>query len=200
MEDKKRIIKNHYEPLLAQYSGGYKILDWESRESQLKRFEVLTTHVDLSGKSLLDVGCGTGDLYGFLEERSVDVKYYGVDILEKMIGRALKNHPGGRFFTGDIFSESMFCKKQFDVVFCSGIFNLNMGDNESLLKAAFPVLFGYAKNYVVFNLLDPDHYIQSSRYSFFKPKEVLHWLRKYTDDARCITGYMQGDFTIVAKV
>ena len=66
MEERKRIVRNHYEPLLDKYSRGHEILDWESQESQIKRFEVLSDNVELSGKKLLDVGCGTGDLFGFL--------------------------------------------------------------------------------------------------------------------------------------
>ncbi len=200
MEERKRIVRNHYEPLLDKYSRGHEILDWESQESQIKRFEVLSDNVELSGKKLLDVGCGTGDLFGFLINQGLDVDYYGIDILEKMIDRAREIYPDGRFFTGDIFKESNFSKKQFDIVFCSGIFNLNMGDNESFLKEALPVFFAHAKSKVVFNLLDPGHYIQSSKYFFFEQKDVLHWIRKYTDNVSIVTGYVPNDFTIVAEV
>ena len=200
MEDRKRIVSEHYEPLLKKYSRGHKILDWESQMSQVIRFEVLSSNVELSGKKLLDVGCGTGDLFGYFINQGLDVDYYGIDILPKMIERAREIYPNGRFFTGDIFKESNFSKKQFDIVFSSGIFNLNMGDNESFLKEALPVFFAHAKSRVVFNLLDPGHYVQSSKYFFFDHKAVLHWIREYTDKATCITGYVPNDFTIIAEV
>ena len=200
MDERKRIVSDHYEPLLNRYSRGHEILDWESRESQTKRFDVLIDNVELSGKKLLDVGCGIGDLYGYLTDKGFAADYYGIDILPKMIDRAREIYPDGRFFTGDIFKESNFSKKQFDIVFCSGIFNLNMGDNESFLKEALPVFFAHAKSRVVFNLLDPGHYVQSSKYFFFDHKAVLHWIREYTDKATCITGYIPNDFTIIAEV
>lgn len=200
MEDRKKIVAGHYEPLLKKYSRGYEILDWESLDSQVKRFEVLTKNVELSGKKLLDVGCGTGDLFDYLKKQELDVNYYGIDILPKMITRAYEIYPEGRFFTGDIFKESPFSKKQFDTVFCSGVFNLNMGDNEQFLKNALPVFFAHAKEKVVFNLLDPGHFVQTEKYYFFSQKEILHLIRQYSDKAIAVTGYIPNDFTIIADV
>ena len=198
MEDRKRIVASHYERLLNQYSRGYKILDWESLDSQVKRFEVLTNNIELYGKKLLDIGCGTGDLFDFLKNKDLNVNYYGIDILPKMIERAYEIYPEGRFFTGNIFKESPFSKKQFDIIFCSGIFNLNMGDNESFLKEALPVFFAHAKEKVIFNLLDPGHFVHSDKYYFFNQKEVLHLIRQYSDKAIAVTGYIPNDFTIIA--
>lgn len=200
MEDRKRIVANHYRPLLKKYSRGYEILDWESLDSQIKRFEVLTQNVELAGKKLLDIGCGTGDLFGYLKKENIDLNYSGIDILPKMIERAYEIYPKGRFFSGDIFKESPFSKKQFDTVFCSGVFNLNMGDNELFLKDALPVFFAHAKEKVVFNLLDPGHFVHSDKYYFFNQKEVLHLIREYTDNAIAVTGYIPNDFTIIADV
>ncbi|MCF6334612.1 MAG: class I SAM-dependent methyltransferase [Spirochaetales bacterium] len=198
MDDRKRIVREHYNPLLNKYSSGYEILDWENRASQIKRFEVLLNNVELTNKKLLDVGCGIGDLFEFLNKNEPSVNYCGIDILPGMTGRAGAIYPGGKFITGDIFNESPFGKKQFDIVFCSGIFNLNMGDNEKFLKEALPVFFHHAKETVIFNLLDPGHYIQSKKYFFFDHKDVLHWIREYSDNVECVMGYIPNDFTIIA--
>ncbi len=200
MEDRIRLIKNHYEPRLAKYGEGYEILDWESRDAQFKRFEVLTDNIDLTGKKLLDVGCGIGDLYGFLKKRRIPVQYYGVDILKEMTTRAESLHPEGKFFCGNLFDRRMFGKKQFDVVFASGLFSLNLGNNESFLTKALPVLFEYAKEYVVFNLLDESASIHGNTYYFFNGKEVLHRVRRYARSARCLSRYLPGDFTVIAEV
>jgi len=200
MEDRKRIVREHYEPLLAKYFSGYEILDWESLDSQIKRFKVLVDNVELSGKRILDVGCGTGDLYGYFKNKNLNVDYYGIDILDKMIDRANTVYPDGRFFTGDIFIKSPFSKKQFDIIFCSGVFNLNMGDNYTFLKEALPVFFTHSKESVVFNLLDPGHFVNTQKYYFFSHKEVLHLIRPYSDNVRAVTGYIPNDFTIIADV
>ncbi len=199
MKERVRQIKNHYEPLLEKYAGGYKVLDWESREAQIKRFEILCQAVDLSGKKLLDVGCGAGDLYGFLSDRRIDVSYRGVDLLEKMVERARSTYPRGRFFSGDIFQDTMFSKKQFDVVFCSGLFTLNLGNNEVFFEQALPVLFGFAREYVVFNMLGEGGEIHGNQYYYFREKEVIHRVRKYSNSVRCMKHYIPWDFTIAAE-
>ncbi len=200
MESRKRVIKNHYEPLLDRYTSGYEILDWESGEAQLKRFETLAGNVDLAGKKLLDIGCGTGDLYGYLKGKHIPVLYYGVDILERMTERASLLHPDGKFFSGDVFTQNMFAKKQFDVVFASGLFSLNLGNNETFLVQSLPVLFKYSKRYVVFNLLSQAARNYGNTYYFFDEKDVVHHVRKYSAHVSSVSGYVPGDFTIIAEV
>ena len=74
-------------------------------------------------RTLLDVGCGTGDmchylsLFGFLY-----VDYSGIDILPEMITAARGKYPGKTFKRADFFSSSF--KENYDYIFCSGALNL----------------------------------------------------------------------------
>lgn len=197
------IVRSHYEPRIDQFRDSHEILDWESRESQHKRFEVLIDSVSLEGKRLLDVGCGAGDLSRILRERGVTADYTGIDILEKMVSLARRSNPEATFVQGDLFSRSPFDRKQFEVVYCSGLFNLKMGDNHSFLRAAIPVFFEHAREHVVFNLLTPQHYasdLADSGYYFFEPEEVLPWVTPYASEVELVTGYVPNDFTILATV
>ncbi len=64
---------------------------WNSREYQAVRFDVLRQMVDLDGLSLLDAGCGLGDLCEFLAERNVRLhRYVGVDGVAEIIDGATK--------------------------------------------------------------------------------------------------------------
>lgn len=195
------VVRSHYEPRIERFQDSHEIHDWESRESQLKRFEVLIDSVPLDGRHLLDVGCGAGELFRALRQRGVNADYTGIDILNKMVSLARRNNPDGTFVQGDLFTRSPFDRKQFDVVFCSGLFNLKMGDNHHLLRSAIPVFFEHAREHVVFNLLTPQHYasdLADSRYYFFEPEEVLPWVTPHASDVRLITGYVPHDFTVIA--
>jgi ubiquinone/menaquinone biosynthesis C-methylase UbiE len=199
-DEKEQIVRSHYEPRIDKYEKGHETLDWESEESQRKRFQVLADHVPLDGKMLLDVGCGIGDLYTFLKEHNIGSHYTGIDLLEKMVDKAKELHPEGNFLQGDIFTRSPFEEKTFDVAYCSGIFNLNMGDNSRFLKEAIPVFFRHSREWVVFNLLDPDHYVKDSRYCFFRPQEVLPWLKPYASKVEIVEDYVPNDFTVIARI
>ena len=124
-DDRKDKIRRHYEPRLGSDLPHHAVLDWASAQSQLARFQIFARNVPLQDKSLLDVGCGLGDLLTYLESLGLGVRYTGLDLLEKMVQAARRNHPGHDFMQGDIFKANPFAPESFDVVFCSGAFNLS---------------------------------------------------------------------------
>ena len=82
---------------------------------------MLLDHVPLEGGSLLDVGCGLGDLYGFLKREGVACDYTGMDILPAMVEQARTSWPEGRFMVGDVRSEDLFPRSPSTMVSASGI-------------------------------------------------------------------------------
>ena len=196
----KMMIEKHYSPRINSEDKGYYVLDWESEEAHRGRFKVLTDQLDLSSLSILDVGCGLGDLYGFIREKKIDADYTGIDLLESMVREARNRYPDASFLSGDMFSHNLFSEGEFDVVYSSGIFNLNLGNNREFLKRALPVFFNTASKWVVFNLLDPNHPVQSSKYSYFEPEEVIPWVSEYSKHICVVRDYVPHDFTIISKV
>ena len=77
---------------------------WNSTDSQVRRFEIMSQIGDLEGKSVLDVGCGFGDFCDFLMTRShIKLrKYIGVDITPSIVEEARKQHPGETIHCADI--------------------------------------------------------------------------------------------------
>ncbi|MBR1746814.1 MAG: class I SAM-dependent methyltransferase [Clostridia bacterium] len=78
--------------------------DWRKDHPVEKAvFDELFGQEELVGKSVLDVGCGTGVLSRYLSERGATVD--GIDLSDEMIRRA-KNEttrPGVRFFCADFY-------------------------------------------------------------------------------------------------
>ncbi len=198
------ILKKHYEPRIEKFNENSKILDWESPEAQKTRFSILTDNIDLNGKSILDVGCGCGDLLDWLKSIDVNADYFGVDILKKMTDRASELHPETVFAAADIFdegfkSEDVIGRSSFDVTFVSGIFNLNAGNNEAFLRAAVPVLAGLADKYFVFNLLDPASPDRDENYFYFEPSEAEKLASSFAGSVKIISGYLSNDYTVIAS-
>ena len=77
----------------------------QSKRTQRMRFEVFVSFHDLRGKSVLDVGCGVGDLCGHLQERGIDCEYTGFDVSPEMIRRCRERFPGGLVLKAAIFSN-----------------------------------------------------------------------------------------------
>ena len=195
------VLKQHYEPRLDK-DETYSVLDWESRDAQYARFRAMTKNLDLNGRTILDIGCGCGDLFGLLQKQQNGDGYAGVDILEGMIERAVKEYPDARFFCADIFDENFCADEQFgcpgfDVTFASGIFNLNAGNNEEFLKKAVPVLAELAGEAFVFNLLDPESPDRDDRYFYYSPDKALELAGKYASEINLVKGYLDNDYTLI---
>lgn len=192
-------IQNHYNPRLKKYEETHKILDWESREAQYARFDVLVNNVDLQGRSILDVGCGCGDLFAALKEKGLAMEYTGVDLLPGMIEKAQSLHDDGRFLCGDLFGSETICRDSFDVVFTSGIFNLNLGNNAAFFEAALPVLHGHADEVLVINLLNESSPDRDDHYFYFNPAEAQAKMEALGRRVTVINDYLSNDFTLIGR-
>jgi len=60
--DKATTIHFHRHRIATDANGTVRALGWKGAESRIRRFEVLGVVDDLSGCSVLDMGCGYGDL------------------------------------------------------------------------------------------------------------------------------------------
>ena len=200
----KKAIRQHYQPRLAPDRPSHEILDWSSAEAQQLRLRTLCRNVDLVGKTLLDVGCGLGDLWALLKAGGIQVDYTGIDLLDTMVAAARARHPHARFLVGDLFADSapggpIFEPASFDIVFASGVFNLNLGNNLAFLTAAIPRLLGLAREAVVITLLHQRGNDGDTRYYFYHPATVLPLLRDRGWDVDLLDDYLPHDFTLIAR-
>lgn len=199
---KLEIIKTYYEDNMSKGLPEYGVLGWESEEAQRLRFDMLLSSVDLEGKSLLDVGCGTGNLLEYINSRGINVSYTGVDILDKMIEKAKDKGLKAQFHHMDIFKNNPFKDGAFNVIYASGIFNLNLGNNKTFLKSALELFFRLSSGAVVFNLLHCASPDREDKYYYFHPDEVGEILAAFSDrikKAEFVEAYLKNDFTVVCN-
>ena len=195
--DRRDAIRRHYEPRISPHRESHDILDWADRAAQRARFAVLADHVALAGRSLLDVGCGLGDLWGYLKERGVEAEYTGVDLLDSMLDLARRHYPHATFVAGDPFTEDPFPGRRFDVVFGSGVFNLDLGNNMEFLAWGVPRLWALAGEHLVFNLLHRRAAHHYDHCFYYDPHEVLAVLSGMDLSAAVIDDYLPNDFTVL---
>ncbi|MBQ2294299.1 MAG: class I SAM-dependent methyltransferase [Spirochaetales bacterium] len=100
---RKERIREYYLPKLKNEKSDSGCLGWENEQAQELRFEVLK-NIFFHGASVLDVGCGLGNLYDYLKKQDYNFKYTGVDILPEMIFRAKEKNPQAEFFSANIFA------------------------------------------------------------------------------------------------
>ncbi len=97
--------------------------DLENMVSKLVEHKSL----DLGGKNVLDLGCGTGTMLKYLAE-TYNSNTYGVDLIRLNIRQAKKNVPSGNFYRGDIINYLDKIDNKFNLVILYGVigcFDLN---------------------------------------------------------------------------
>lgn len=96
---------------------------WGPKNNQIPRFENLTRYWNLSGKTFLDVGAGTCDLYSWISEFQVG-SYIGLELLPFYVdaARSRFRSPNFEIRQFDIYSDLDFPVCDFGTV--SGTFNL----------------------------------------------------------------------------
>lgn len=161
--------------------------DGWSYDDKINNFELLTkieefTNTPLSHHSILDVGCGTGDLYEYLLQHE-DITYTGVDIFEAGVKKAQQKFPDGHFIVQDFLTMK---NAKYDFVFSSGALTTKLhSNNYDILFAWVNKMWEIARVGVVFNVL-LERYDGDYSYNLFvyNRQKVLELTAKAASKAR----------------
>lgn len=125
-EDKAKYIER-YNDRLKLYGYHLKTLGWGGdRERQVRRFQV---HMEMENffprkiNSVLDVGCGFGDMGDYLRIHYPHVKYTGIDINPSLIEEGRKRFPQLDLRVGEVTEME---PGSYDLVCESGMFNYQL--------------------------------------------------------------------------
>lgn len=148
-------LEDYYRAQLEGHAAPERRVGWNSAHSQLVRFEALASVGDLRGKKVLDVGCGLGAFWGFLQKRRIKADYTGVDLFPNVIEEAKRHHPGARFEARVLMADP-FPAGSFDHAFLSGVFNVRVKDNGAYMRALLRCVMKQTRKAVAFNVLNAD--------------------------------------------
>lgn len=204
---KRQRIRYHYEKRVRSDRESYDILDWGSKESQEARFQVLIDVLEEGTYRLardvplrlLDVGCGLTDLCTYLGEMHSAVHYVGVDITFAVLDEAKRRWPQRMVFQGDVFTDAPLREAEFDVAYCSGIFNLRLGNNEDFAIKALTKLLPLVRHRVVANFLHERTKQKYPHCFYFNPERIAEAVRLTGATVTLIDDYLENDFTLVAN-
>jgi SAM-dependent methyltransferase len=145
--DKSKLIQN-YRELLHEHGEGPAVGQL-SAEGQKFRFNKLAQIANLRGTTVLDIGCGIGDLLPYLTALYGDVDYTGVDIVPELVSRAASKYPSTRFVCTDLMTEPL--PEKFDYALISGVFNNEVQHPTDFLKQLVQIAFRMCTRGVAFN-------------------------------------------------
>ena len=165
-------------------------VNWGTKESQYKRFEVITELIpDMKDSSILDLGCGFGDFYLYLEETmNLPESYVGADAVDAMVQKASKRVPKAillDFLENDI--------PQADYIVASGSLNvLTYPETRKVIEKAYKS----ANKALIFNIMSTHADFYEPGYNYFSPSAMLEYCMIFTRRVILRADYMTHDFTV----
>ena len=134
---------------------------WHSAGLQCAAFADLLQYISLQdGFSVLDVGAGKCDLYGFLESRIVVDSYVGVDRSVDLLKIGHSNYPNIKTIAGDYAEIDVESMVLFDLVIANGSLpyvKMYHGRKKQLamFKQIVTKMFLQTRRYCAFNIYSP---------------------------------------------
>lgn len=176
----------------------HKKVGWGSRESQWLRFKVLSEISDLSNTSVLDLGCGIGDLITFFDEEKIQLKsYQGIDITAPFIDTARDRFRDRKSVSFEVKSfEALDLSNQFDYVLLSGALNLRFGDNLSFAKETLRKMYAISRRGVAINFLTKYVDFENPKDFHYSPEEMFTFARTLTTKVTLRHDYPLYEFTL----
>ncbi len=199
-----RGISEYYSGKLMTHGPNHLGVDWNSKMSQYIRFQQLCRVLEINEFSILDYGCGYGELVNYLnKDKDSKFDYFGFDISEEMIKQAslaFKNLQNVSF-------DSKLNDQKFDYVMASGIFNvrLNLADNEDWLKYVITTINSFndlSLKGFSFNLLtsySDSEYMKDYLY-YADPRLLFDYcMKNFSRNVALLHDYRLFEFTIIVK-
>lgn len=188
----KRLI-GFYDNLIKQHSpNSAKSAGWSDQGSQEIRFTILAQIGDLTNKSILDVGCGLGDLYLYLKHKFKAIDYTGIDIVPLMIKQAQQKFPDVNFIQLDF---NQYQGKKLDYILASGALSYWFENYEEFYFKMIEKMFNQSKIAVGFNMLNSQRHPCGKIYATYSVPEVYEFCCGLTQKIVIYQDYSPSDFT-----
>lgn len=196
LKDKNDIVKL-YNDRYKCYGYSPKTLGWKKGKQDL-RFNILTSFYNFENKSVLDIGCGFGDLNRILKNKSANYKYLGIDLSESLILKAKDIYEGDniKFCEGD-FLEKEF-EEKIDYAIESGIFNYKLKEmnNYVYVEKVIEKALQISKDGIAFDFLSDKVDVKNEIGFYYSPEKILSIAYKFSKNVILRNDYMPFEFSI----
>ncbi|UEQ03320.1 class I SAM-dependent methyltransferase [Halomonas profundus] len=195
-EDKSTIV-SRYRKRLGEYGPGIQALASGSVERRDIRFSVLSSIGDLNGCRLLDLGCGLGDFYAWLQKQGVQVSYTGYDITPELVDFAVKRFPKASFEVRDIQTQGI--PERFDYIVSSQTFNnrLSHDDNFDVMKDVLQICYEACDVAVAIDMMTSYVDFREDHLYYYQPEAIFSYAKTLTKRVSLRHDYPAFEFAIL---
>ena len=185
-----------YNRRLERYGVSELALGWGPKGRSKLRFEVLLSQWKMNNSSVLDYGCGFGDLYDYIVKKGFrNVAYTGLDINDNLIRIARSKHSkSAKFMVADLLSSKKIPRHDF--ILSSGVFNYRLKNNMNFIRKCFRKFNELSRKGFAANFLS-DKVSYTKGYTYHSnPAEILELAYSYSNNVVIRNDYMPFEFTV----
>jgi SAM-dependent methyltransferase len=150
------LVARYYERLLRQHGRTPQALAERADDKELEFYQHLFQGVELPDQlSVLDIGCGMGDMIDFLQLREASLEsYLGIDLVGPFIDLCrLEYLPPCTFRKANFISRSFAPTERFDLVVNMGVLVSRVVSYEAYVEHCIAKMIALSRKYVLFNVV-----------------------------------------------
>lgn len=192
--EEKDANRQRYEARHAEFGYDPRTLGWTKGRHKL-RYEMLLSSWPAEAASVLDVGCGFGDMADYCQESGRGHwRYTGLDIVPALIEEGRRRHPGVDLRLHDMDVEAL--PAGYDVIVASGVFSHRLKDNMDFIARAFDRFAGAARLGFSANFMSPVADIRYDHLFYPDPGAVFDLARRHSKRISIRHDYMPFEYTV----
>jgi SAM-dependent methyltransferase len=195
-QSEKDFIVKRYTDRFNELGYSPKTLGWFKKRHFL-RYKILLDNWEYNNNSLLDFGCGFGDMYSYIKQHQLKIDYFGVDINSILINKGKSLYKDINLSCCDFLNLKN--RPNYDFIVSSGVHNLKLTDNISFINKTFKVFNESSKQGFSINFLsDKCQYFENDLY-YTSPEYILKIAYNYSNNIILRNDYMPYEFTLIVN-
>ncbi len=190
--------RQRYEVRHAEFGYDERTLGWTKGRHKL-RYEILLSSWPEATQSVLDVGCGFGDMAAYCHESGRGHwRYTGIDIVPALIAEGHAHHPGVDLRLHDMDDAGL--PDGYDVIVASGVFSHRLKDNMAFIERAFERFAEAAGIGFAANFMSPAADVRYDNLFYPDPGAIFDIARRYSKRITLRHDYMPFEYTVQVHV
>jgi cyclopropane fatty-acyl-phospholipid synthase-like methyltransferase len=197
-------VESYYTKKVKEFGATPKGVDWNSEESQVLRFDILSQVINSEEEfSILDYGCGFGSMLTYMAKKYEKFNFTGFDISEEMINTAKRSFINDKRGT---WKTSLENTSTFDYTVASGIFNIKLENSneewETYIFETLDKINNHSLKGFSFNILTKysDREYMKDYLFYADPLLIFDYCKKnFSKNVALLHDYNLYEFTIIVR-
>jgi SAM-dependent methyltransferase len=173
-------ILERYKNRINEFGVSFDSMKSGSIEKQLIRHKIHANSLKTENPKILDIGCGLGQFYIYLQEQNINCIYTGYDIVNEYINKCIKDYPNSTFYNRNIFENGI--DKEYDNIIMSQVLNnkYSHSDNMQVMIETMKMAYEHSKIAVSIDMMSNYVDYKSEELYYYSPEVIFMEAKKIT--------------------